>query len=46
MKLRRRNRKPRKGEMTISAVVRRKDGTVEDLGVIGRGKTKMKPEVK
>lgn len=30
---------PEKGEVTLSIVVTRKDGTVEDLGVVARGKT-------
>lgn len=41
-----RNRKPRQGEVTMSMVVTRKDGRVEDLGVVARGKTRWKPEVK
>lgn len=33
-------RKKPKGEMTLSAVITRADGTVEDLGVISRTKTR------
>lgn len=35
-------RKKRRG-VTVSAVVYRADGTVEDLGVIGRGEVEVKP---
>jgi hypothetical protein len=38
-------RKPKPKEATISAVVIRKDGTREDLGVVARGHIlEMKPE--
>ena len=37
-------RKPKAGEATISAVITRADGTVEDLGVIARGPIQMIPE--
>jgi hypothetical protein len=40
------NRKPRNGEVTIAAVVTRKDGTVENLGVIAREKTSWTQEAK
>jgi len=41
-----RKRKPKPGEVIVSAVVHRKDGTTEDLGVIGRSTLQMKPEAK
>lgn len=28
---------PRKGKLTVKAVITRGDGTIEDLGVIGEG---------
>jgi hypothetical protein len=37
-----RKRKPK--EATLSAVVIRKDGTREDLGVVAKGRIQMKPE--
>lgn len=40
--LRRKNRK--KGEMALSAVVIRKDGTKEDLGVISKSPVEFKAE--
>lgn len=46
LKKRWRNRRPAKGETTIRAVVTRKDGTVEDLGVVSRGKINWKPEAR
>lgn len=39
-----RNRKPAKGEATISMVVTRKDGTVENLGVVSRSDIKFVPD--
>ena len=37
---------PKDGNVTISAVVHRRDGSIEDLGVVSRGKSEMKPEVR
>lgn len=36
-------KRKKRGEMTLSAVVYRADGTVEDLGVISKGKIDLKP---